>query len=110
MAPTLDIESHPLDGGVELVLTGELDISSVSQLRDELRRLRTAEVPLVRLDISALEFVDSTGLRSLLVAARDARVHGWKLALTRAPAHVQQMFELTRTEDVLPFEDRPPEA
>ena len=75
MAPTLDIESHPLDGGVELVLTGELDISSVSQLRDELRRLRTAEVPLVRLDISALEFVDSTGLRSLL--ALPERRSGW---------------------------------
>src|SRR5438270_463181 len=69
-----------------------------------------AQVALAWLDISALESVDWTGLRSLLVAARDARVHGWKLALTRAPAHVQQMFELTRTEDVLPFEDRPPEG
>jgi anti-anti-sigma factor len=110
MAPTMDIESHPLDGGVELVLTGELDISSVPQLRDELRRLRKAEVPLVRLDISALDFVDSTGLRSLLEAAEDARVHGWKLALSRAPPHVQHMFELTQTEDVLPFEAKPPEG
>jgi anti-anti-sigma factor len=86
-------------------MEGELDISTVPRLRDALREARGQDVPLVRLDISQLSFIDSTGLRALLVAAREAEVEGWRLALTRAPAHVQQMFELTRTEGFLRFED-----
>jgi anti-anti-sigma factor len=86
-------------------MEGELDISTVPRLRDALREARGQDVPLVRLDISQLSFIDSTGLRALLVAAREAEVEGWRLALTRAPAHVQQMFELTRTEGLLHFED-----
>jgi anti-anti-sigma factor len=86
-------------------MEGELDLSTVPRLRDALRELRGRNVPLVRLDISQLSFIDSTGLRALLVAAREAEVEGWRLALTRAPAHVQQMFELTRTEGLLGFED-----
>jgi anti-sigma B factor antagonist len=105
MASTLDIQRNPLADGVELVLDGELDISTVGRLRDHLRDLRDTGVRAVRLDISSLQFVDSTGLRALLAAQREAEVAGWRLALTRAPAHVQQLFELTRTEGVLPFED-----
>ena len=86
-------------------MEGELDISTVPRLRDALREARGQDVPLVRLDISQLSFIDSTGLRALLVASREAEVEGWRLALTRAPAHVQQMFELTRTEGLLHFED-----
>jgi anti-anti-sigma factor len=105
MSSTLDIERRPIEGGVQLVLDGELDISTVPDLRARLRALRDEDVTVVRLDISALRFMDSTGLRVLLSAQREAQVAGWRLALTRAPAHVQRMFELTRTEGVLPFED-----
>jgi anti-sigma B factor antagonist len=105
MSSTLDIQRSPLADGVELALDGELDISTVGLLREHLRDLRNTGVKLVRLDISSLQFVDSTGLRALLAAQREAEVAGWRLALTRAPPHVQQMFELTRTEGVLPFED-----
>src|SRR5437762_3523253 len=105
MAPALEIHRRPLDDGVELELRGELEIATVSLLRRVLHELRDEDVSRVRLDISGLDFVDSTGLRALLVAHREASVAGWELALTRAPAHVQQMFELTRTEGLLPFED-----
>jgi anti-anti-sigma factor len=105
MARTLEIARHPLEDGVELELRGELEISTVGLLRQALREARDEEASLVRLDVSGLDFVDSTGLRALLVANREASVAGWKLALTRAPPHVQQMFELTRTQGLLPFED-----
>ncbi len=105
MAPDLHIARRDRNDEVDLVLRGELDISSVPALREALRELRDEDVSRVRLDISQLQFVDSTGLRALLVAHRESSVAGWKLALTRAPEHVQQMFELTRTASVLPFED-----
>jgi anti-anti-sigma factor len=105
MSPALDIDQRPLDSGVELILEGELDITTVPALRNALRDLRDRDVALVRLDISQLAFMDSTGLRTLLDTSRQADVEGWRLALTRAPAHVQQMFELTRTEGFLRFDD-----
>jgi anti-anti-sigma factor len=105
MSPALDIDQRPFDGGVELILDGELDITTVPQLREALRTLRDEGVERVRLDISQLTFMDSTGLRTLLGTSRQAEVEGWRLALTHAPPHVQQMFELTRTEGFLRFED-----
>ncbi len=45
-----------------LLLTGELDLASIPLLEDRLSRLAGAQVA-VCLDISRLEFIDSTGLR-----------------------------------------------
>src|ERR671923_28818 len=64
MAAALEIDRHPLEDGVELELRGELEISTVPLLRRALREVRDEDVSLVRLDISGLEFVDSTGLRA----------------------------------------------
>ena len=62
------------------MLIGELDVATVEYLSTRLRELRKGGYP-VRLDLSELKFVDSSGIREILRAVTDARRDGWSLAV-----------------------------
>ena len=65
---------------MRLSLTGELDLLSSPVLDHRLASLRAARSP-VRLDLSKLEFIDSTGLHLLVRTVGEARLKGWELAI-----------------------------
>jgi anti-anti-sigma factor len=92
--PPFEIEeSHP--GGVlRLTLTGELDRWSAPVLEERLARLRVLKAP-VRLDLSKLDFIDSTGIRLLIQSVGDARMKGWKFQIDPDLApQVRSLFRL----------------
>lgn len=63
---------------VRLILSGELDLAVAEMLRSRLTQLRKAGCD-VRLDLAELDFIDSSGLRELLVALDESRSDGWRL-------------------------------
>jgi anti-anti-sigma factor len=65
-------ESVGADGNVRLSLRGELDLSTAGELRLALERLRSDRVG-VRLDLSRLAFIDSSGIAVLVEAVRANR-------------------------------------
>src|SRR5436305_13258511 len=61
---TLAVELSQHDDAVCLALSGELDLSSALTFEDQLRRIEEEAQPRVLvLDLRALKFLDSTGLR-----------------------------------------------
>jgi len=74
------IQESQVDGCVRLSLTGELDMLSAPVLEDRLSRFRAFKSP-VRLDLSRLEFIDSTGLHMLVRTVGDARIKKWPLQI-----------------------------
>lgn len=73
------IEQSAGPGGViQLVLEGELDLGGVPELTETLRELKRRGTS-VRLDLSELTFMDSSGLGTVLEAVLDARRDGWRL-------------------------------
>ena len=82
---------------------GELDLATVPVLVAELAGLRDAGVHSVILDLSALDFIDSSGLRCILEYDAEARRNGCSIALVRGPDAVQRVFRITDTEARLPF-------
>ena len=83
------------DGPVRLTLVGELDHLASQDLLTRLDECRAAGQP-VRLDLSRLEFIDSSGVRAILVSVRDARRDGWRLEVER-----QVSWQVERVLDVL---------
>jgi anti-sigma B factor antagonist len=67
-------------GRVRLVLSGELDLAVAEMLGDRLRQLRTAGCD-VRLDLTKLDFIDSSGLREVIAALAASRSDGWQLEI-----------------------------
>ena len=71
-------ERVDVDGMLRLILVGDLDLPVVETLSECLQELKAAGGP-VRLDLSQLAFIDSSGLQALIVALIDARSTGWQL-------------------------------
>lgn len=87
-------EGEDEDGVVRLSLTGELDMLGANQLNARVEELRSAGVAL-RLDLSWLEFIDSSGLNALINTAHSARSNGWRLEVDRSvQPQVERVIEL----------------
>ena len=100
------IEEQRRGGTVVLALRGELDLVSAEQVAARLDALRAAGEP-VLLDLDALDFMDSSGLRMVLNAAEASDSSGWGFSLTHGPEQVQRLFESTRVTERLPIVPRP---
>lgn len=99
----LDVETEERDERVHVALKGELDLSTVGKVQDELRRAEKA--PLLVLDLSRLTFLDSTGLRALVSAHQRAEQEGRRLVILRGPEAVQRVFTITGLDDRLEIVD-----
>jgi anti-anti-sigma factor len=93
------------DGDTQLVaLLGELDIDGAPAVEDELTAAAASDAARIVIDLSRLEFIDSTGLRMIVMACeRDA--DAGRISIRRGPKQVHRVFEITDLADRLPFED-----
>ncbi len=94
---------EPVEGRTTLELYGELDIASTRMLDSELANAQRSRH--LTVDLSGLRFMDSSGLRSLLLAKSRCGEADCQLSLFRGPREVQSVFELTDTLDAFSFED-----
>ena len=87
-----------------LVLSGELDMVAASQLETLIVELCSRGTSGITVDLSGITFIDSRGLRAILLARELAAEHGSEFSLIPGPPHVQRIFQLTNLLDVLPFQ------
>jgi len=79
---------------------GELDLGTAPKLADELE-LPTTSGKRVVLDLSGCEFIDSSGLRTLLSARSAAADGGGSLALVVSDPNLLRVFEVASLDQVL---------
>jgi anti-anti-sigma factor len=89
-------------GSSTVVLAGELDLSN----RDDIHATLLGELTdpgtaAVRLDLSAVGFLDSTALSVLVAAYQSARDAGKTFAITAVSAQVSRILQVTGLEDLL---------
>jgi anti-sigma B factor antagonist len=88
------------NGAVRLACKGELDIATAPQVEEELERLEADLPSVLILDLRELEFMDSTGLRTVLAADTRARQAGRRLVVVRGEA-VERIFSHTHVDQRL---------
>jgi anti-anti-sigma factor len=87
-----------------LQLSGELDLMSADLLESAMSRLASEEGGgLLVLDLGDVSFMDSTGLRAVLVGIALCVEHKRELELLPGPDQVQRLFEVSGLVDELPF-------
>ena len=101
----LDVRTEDRNGLVHLALVGELDLSTVAKVQEELRRIEASSPATVVVDLSKLTFLDSTGLRCIVTADERARDAGRRMVVVRGPDAVQRVFAITRLEERLEMVD-----
>jgi anti-anti-sigma factor len=88
---------------------GELDIETAGALSDQLGALVERGARLVILDASEVEFVDSSGLRTIVSAANDLQAAGGQLFIEGMSPAMARLLELSGLIDRFRRDDTPSE-
>ena len=99
MRSVRDADTHTI------VLRGEMDIANAADVEKELLRVEATDATTIVLDLAELSFIDSTGIRLLLMADSRSRANGERLVLRRPPEGVLRVLRLAGVEDRLRFTD-----
>jgi anti-sigma B factor antagonist len=99
----LTVRASVEDGQRCIELFGELDIAGVEALRAAIEDAAEGEETDVVLDMSGLAFMDSSGLRSILLAAQRLAQAERTFGIVKGPPAVHRVFELTGAVHRLPF-------
>ncbi|MGH2716635.1 MAG: STAS domain-containing protein [Thermoleophilaceae bacterium] len=85
-----------------VVVTGEIDMATAPMLERELSAAIETAAGAVVLDLVDVSFFDSSGLRVAIVAHRDLKEQGRRLAVVCDPqGHVRRTFGLAGLADLL---------
>jgi anti-sigma B factor antagonist len=105
MAEALSIDKTAQEGDAVLTVTGRVTINSSPALRDELlATLQKGALASLTIDLSAVQYIDCSGLATLVEAlrfARSARV-SLRLKLHERPLYLFQVTGLLPLFDPLP--------
>ena len=104
-----DMNQKPFDATEEVVrnasvitILGELDIATSPKVRELLSEAaRDGDRPLV-IDLTGCDFVDSTGLATLLHGAKPAQNGESNVALVCTGGEVRKLLELTAIDRTIP--------
>ena len=116
MAPTSTqvLSLEIVSGPVPVVrAVGELDLSTAGRLCRAIHgaAATAAGRPRVLIDLTELDFCDSTGLRALIASVREVEVGGGKAALAVTPGGaLDRLLELTGIGEFTRIADSPVEA
>jgi anti-sigma B factor antagonist len=102
----LEIHETREEGWTSLKLTGDLDLATVPELQRRFESVR-ARGSAIQLDLSEIEFIDSSGMAFLIRASQAAKTQGWRLGIHREVApQVQRVVELTGLAPLI-FDENP---
>lgn len=98
------LQDSTAEGSTVVRVVGEVDLSVTEDLKAVVRRCLTPGHA-VELDLSDLEFIDSSGLGTLVQLLKEAARQESTLTLTNPGPHIRRVFEVTGLTAV--FDARP---
>jgi anti-sigma B factor antagonist len=82
---------------------GEIDVATSPALRERLIGLVNDGSTRLVLDLEAVDFLDSTGLGTIVSLLKRARTHGGDLRLVCTGARIRRLFEITGLDKAVPL-------
>ena len=94
---SLDIQILPPGNGSQrVVLAGRLDTHTYEDLDEKLSPLLTRHLHSLVLDLAALEYISSAGIRSIFKARKALAGHGGKVLVVNPQAQIQKVFDVVK--------------
>ncbi len=89
------------EGTIPIIsISGDIDLESSPQLRDFLKPKAAQKVPRLLLDFGGVNYIDSSGLATLIEYFQSVQGFGGKLALAALSPRVKNVFEIVRLEQI----------
>jgi len=105
----MDIEEHEEDGAAVLVVRGEVDLNSSPRLRKALLKALESNTR-VGVDLQDAEYMDSSGVATLVEALKSASGKSRDFALMRPSKAVMKVLKLARLDALFDIREAPGEA
>jgi anti-sigma B factor antagonist len=99
----LDIQKSTTGALCELTLTGEIDVYTAPNLKQELVALIESGCVNVIVDLEGVAFIDSSGLGVLVSALRRARERDGSVRIVCSRDSVLKIFRITGLDKVFPI-------
>jgi len=96
----MQIEKDSSADTTTLKLSGEIDLHASPVLRAHLQDCAQSKTPVLLLDFCAVEYIDSSGLATLIEYVRESARFGGKLALFGLQKKVRTIFDLVRLNEL----------
>lgn len=98
-APPLGSQPAPETVIAHLALSGDVDLEHAPAVREQLLAA-IATAPVLLVDLSAVTYIDSSGIANLVEALQKANESGHRLGLVALSDQARRVFELARLDQV----------
>ncbi|MFF3365249.1 STAS domain-containing protein [Streptomyces misionensis] len=106
MTDTLDTTvRYTGDRTAVVVVTGDVDLHTAPVLRAQALTVVEQGAPHLVLDLAQVDYVDSTGLSTLIVLLHAAQEAGGSLRVASVPGRLMRMVTLTGISELLPVHE-----
>ena len=96
----MQIEKSDTGSTATLKLSGEIDLHASPALRAELQKCAHAKTAALILDFSAVDYIDSSGLATLIEYVRESAAFKGQVALFGLQKKVRTIFDLVRLNEL----------
>ncbi|MGX4601665.1 STAS domain-containing protein [Faecalimicrobium sp. JNUCC 81] len=88
----------------DINLEGELDVSTADKLKEYLHGLVEQEVVDMRINLSSLEYIDSTGLGVMISVLKKLRTNDKEIYIINPKSNVKKIFTITGLDKIFKVE------
>jgi anti-sigma B factor antagonist len=101
----MQIEKSQSDGVTTLILTGEIDLHASPTLRAELQACAGEKIPVLLVDFTGVDYIDSSGLATFIEYVRETGAFKGQIALYGLKKKVRTIFDLVRLNELFTITD-----
>lgn len=94
-AHSLKVETHTVDGAPVVRVRGDVDLHTSPRLRELLLEAARQTVGTLRIDLSQVPYMDSSGVGTMVYVKRELARGGRPVVLVGLQARVRSVFEIT---------------
>jgi anti-sigma B factor antagonist len=89
------VEHDPVEGALLVTAAGELDLAAAPRLATMFSVAAASAEPCVVLDLSAVDFIDSTALGAIMHASTEVEAGGKRMLVVALDGPVRRLLEIT---------------
>jgi anti-sigma B factor antagonist len=90
-----NVEHDPVEGALLVTASGELDVAAAPRLATVLSIASAGAEPCVVLDLTDVDFIDSTALGAIMHGATEAEATGKQMLVVALDGPVRRLLEIT---------------
>jgi len=92
----MEIKTKETNDVIVLALKGRLDLASGTELKKTLKTTLDDNKNSIHLNLEEVEFINSSGLGSLVSIMKEVRLLKGRLTLSNLASYVEEIFEITQ--------------